>query len=172
MILSGAQIVARKLVTNLRLTSQQQQPCGVDVTLRHVSHWKSAATIEFDNSYREAAETAALCFNASDSMHLAPGSYLVDFNELASIPRNCMASVLPRSSLWRSGIGVHAGVIDAGYEGALGAMLDVRNPHGTTLYRNARLAQLVFEEMGEYVDGCNGIYQFSSNSSGRHGPSK
>lgn len=80
-----------------------------------------------------------------------------------------MGSILPRSSLWRSGVGVTAGVVDAGYEGALGALIEVKNPHGVVLYRDAKLAQIVFEELGETVEGYNGIYQSSTSSVGRDG---
>ncbi|EAU39311.1 predicted protein [Aspergillus terreus NIH2624] len=80
-----------------------------------------------------------------------------------------MESIFPRSSLWRPGVGVTAGVVDAGYEGALGALIEVKNPHGVVLHRNAKLAQIVFEELGEAVEGYNGIYQSSTSSVGRGG---
>jgi dUTP pyrophosphatase len=48
-------------------------------------------------------------------------------------------------------------VVDAGYEGTMGAMMEVNNEHGVTLYRNAKLAQIVFEQMDEEVEGYSGI---------------
>ncbi|KAL4817744.1 dUTPase-like protein [Aspergillus spinulosporus] len=81
-----------------------------------------------------------------------------------------MASIYPRSSLWRSGVGITAGVVDAGYEGALGALMEVKNPHGVVLCRDAKLAQIVFEELRETVEGYNGIYQASTSSIGQDGP--
>ncbi|CRG90534.1 hypothetical protein PISL3812_07578 [Talaromyces islandicus] len=170
MILSGREIVTRHLVRNLLHVAQQQQPCGVDLTLRQVSKWTSAATIDFDNTKRQAAKTCSLPFDTtSHTLTLQPGSYLVDFNETVQIPRNCMASVSPRSSLWRSGIGISAGVVDAGYEGAMGALMEVKNPSGVVLYKNSKLAQVVFEQMGETVKGYSGIYQSSTSSAGRDG---
>ncbi|KAF2755710.1 hypothetical protein EJ05DRAFT_478668 [Pseudovirgaria hyperparasitica] len=80
-----------------------------------------------------------------------------------------MATIFSRSSLWRSGAKVHAGVVDAGYQGAMGAMLEVKNTHGITLYKDAKLAQIVFQELGEYVEGYSGIYQSSTSSVGRSG---
>ncbi|KAH7337367.1 dUTPase-like protein [Pyrenochaeta sp. MPI-SDFR-AT-0127] len=80
-----------------------------------------------------------------------------------------MASVFPRSSLWRSGVGINAGVVDAGYNGTMGALMEVKNPNGVVLYHNAKLAQIVVEEMGETVEGYNGIYQSSKSSVGRDG---
>lgn len=170
MILSGLEIVTRQLVRNLRHVAQQQQPCGVDLSLRQVSKWTSAATIDFDNSKRQAAQTSNLPFdNTNHTIRLQPGAYLIDFNETVEIPRNCMATVFSRSSLWRSGVGISAGVVDAGYQGAVGALMEVKNPNGIVLHKNAKLAQIVFEQMGETVEGYSGIYQSSTSSAGRDG---
>ncbi|KAJ5134180.1 hypothetical protein N7526_005545 [Penicillium atrosanguineum] len=154
MILSGTQILSRSLVQGLLNTSLQLQPCGIDLTLRQISLWSTPATIDFSNANRKAAKTSILQFE--DKITLKPGSYLIDFNETVKVPRNCMASVFPRSSLWRSGVGISAGVVDAGYQGAMGALMDVRNPLGVVLYKDAKLAQIVFEELGEMVDGYKG----------------
>lgn len=171
MILSGREIITRQLVQNLRQIAQQQQPCGIDLTLRQISKWTSAATIDFDNTNRQAAKTSILPFSQGQgqAITLPPGAYLVDFNETVKVPLNCMASVFPRSSLWRSGVGISAGVVDAGYEGAMGALMEVKNPCGVVLYRDAKLAQIVFEELGEVVEGYNGIYQSTTTSAGRDG---
>jgi dUTP pyrophosphatase len=167
MILSGNQILARNLVQHLRNPTLQLQPCGIDLTLRQISLWTSPATISLSNANRKAAKLSLL--QLDDKITLQPGSYLIDFNETIKVPRNCMASVFPRSSLWRSGVGISAGVVDAGYEGAMGAMMDVRNPFGVVLYKDARLAQVVFEELGVVVEGYKGVYQGSSSSVGRDG---
>ena len=149
MILTGLEIVTRQLVRNMRHVAQQQQPCGIDLTLRQVSEWTSAATIDFDNTKRQAARTSSLPFdNTSHTIILQQGAYLIDFNESVMIPRNCMLRVCPRSSLWRSGIGISAGVVDLGYEGAMGALMEVKNPNGIVLCKSAKLAQIVFEEIG------------------------
>ncbi|KAJ5149220.1 hypothetical protein N7448_000798 [Penicillium atrosanguineum] len=167
MILSGTQILSRSLVQGLLNTSLQLQPCGIDLTLRQISLWSTPATIDFSNANRKAAKTSILQFE--DKITLKPGSYLIDFNETVKVPRNCMASVFPRSSLWRSGVGISAGVVDAGYQGAMGALMDVRNPLGVVLYKDAKLAQIVFEELGEMVDGYKGVYQGAGCSVGRDG---
>lgn len=174
MILSGRQILTRHIIQNLLQLTHQQQPCGIDLTLRQISSWSSPATIDFDSTRRIAAKTSPIIpfpNNSGDEggIKLEPGAYLVDFNETVSIPTNCMGSVFPRSSLWRSGVTITAGVVDAGYEGAVGAMMQVLNPCGVVLYRNARVAQIVVEEMAETVEGYKGIYQGSKNSVGRDG---
>lgn len=149
------------------------QPCGVDVSLRKVLRWTSRPTIDFDNSRRQSAGTSELPFGGEDGagpVVLPQGSYLVEFNETVHIPLDCMGQLFVRSSLWRSGALLTAGVIDAGYEGALGALLDVKNPHGISLYRDAKLGQVTMHRLEEKVAGYSGIYQSSKSSVGRDGP--
>jgi len=83
----------------------------------------------------------------------------VEFNETVAVPLNLVGQLFVRSSLFRSGALLSAGVVDSGYKGALGGLLNVFNPYGIILYKDARLAQLVLHEMVESVDGYNGIYQ-------------
>lgn len=170
-MLSGASIVKRGIIRNLISATQQVQPCGVDVSLRRVLQWTSPATIDFDNSRRQSAATSELPFSGKDeTLTLPQGAYPVEFNEAVRIPLDCMGQVFVRSSLWRSGAVLSAGVVDAGYEGALGALLDVRNPHGIVLYRNAKLGQVAVYRMEGEVAGYSGVYQSSTSTIGRNGP--
>ncbi|KAL6801464.1 dUTPase-like protein [Trichoderma sp. SZMC 28013] len=173
MLLSGASIVNRGIVRNLRSAMQQQQPCGLDLSLRRVLAWTSPAIIDFDNSHRQAANTSELHFDKeTEAIKLRQGAYLVEFNETVSVPLDFMGQVFVRSSLWRSGATLTAGIVDAGYEGALGALLDVKNPAGIVLHKDAKLGQIAMHQLEEKVTGYNGIYQFSESSLGRDGPSK
>jgi dUTP pyrophosphatase len=63
-------------------------------------------------------------------------------------------------------------VVDAGYEGALGAMLEVKNPCGIVLYRDAKIAQLVVMRMEREVEGYKGVYQGARSSVGIDGTPK
>lgn len=94
---------------------------------------------------------------------LKEGAYLVEFNETVDMPLSMMGQIFVRSSLFRSGALLSAGVIDSGYKGAVGVMLQVVNPHGLLLFRNARLAQMVFHQMSEPVEGYSGVYQGSES---------
>ena len=94
---------------------------------------------------------------------LKPGAYLVEFNETVDVPLSLMGQIFVRSSLFRSSALLSAGVMDSGYKGAVGAMLQVMNRHGLLLSRDARLAQMVFHQMGEPVEGYNGVYQGSGS---------
>lgn len=93
---------------------------------------------------------------------LKRGAYLVEVNEMVDVPLDLMGQIFVRSSLFRSGALLSAGVMDSGYQGAVGAMLQVVNPQGLILFRDARLAQLVFHQMSEPVEGYSGRYQGSN----------
>lgn len=171
MILPGNKLVVQKIIQNIRSTKLQVQPCGVDLTLKRILTWKSAGEVDFDNSRRNNAATEALPFQSGSSLtkssessfiDLTQGSYLVEFNETVDVPLDVMGQIFVRSSLFRSGAIVNAGVMDSGYKGAVGCMLQVVNPHGLRLWRDARLAQMVFHQMVEPTEGYSGTYQGSS----------
>ncbi|KAF1844819.1 putative dUTPase [Cucurbitaria berberidis CBS 394.84] len=183
MIIPGRVALQRQVITHLRSAEHQTQPCGIDLTLKRVMKWSSSGTIDFDNSQRKTAQTIEIPFkprsnSGNTSLHDVPqqthdpnvslskeyldiscGSYLVEFNELVDMPLDLMGQILVRSSLFRSGALINAGVMDSGYKGAVGAMLQVVNPHGLRLLRDAKLAQMVFHQMSEPVDGYSGVYQ-------------
>ena|ERR1700761_1406021 len=167
MILPGRLLTLRNIIKKVRSTEIQVQPCGVDLTLRRVLTWTSSGVVDFDNSRRKNAGTKEIPFesdapaNPEDPgfIDLSPGSYLVEFNESVDTPLDVMGQVYVRSSLFRSGAMLSAGVMDSGYNGAMGALLQVSNPFGLRLYKNARLAQIVFHEISEPVEGYKGDYQ-------------
>lgn len=166
MILPGRVAVARGIVNNLILARTQIQPCGVDLSVRKVSRYTSGGCIDFGNHDRILSTTQNLPLASPSGpegkrIHLEPGNYLVEFNETVDIPLDIMGQIFVRSSLWRSGVMLNAGVVDAGYKGVVGAMMQVSNSHGLMLYTNARLAQIVFHQMTEATEGYDGMYQGS-----------
>lgn len=52
-----------------------------------------------------------------ESLLLSSGSYLVEFNESVDVPLDLMGQIFVRSSLFRSGALLSAGVMDSGYKG-------------------------------------------------------
>ncbi|KAJ7037108.1 putative dUTP diphosphatase Dut [Mycena alexandri] len=164
MILPGCAVFTRQIVQGLLSAKSQVQPCGIDLSLKRVLAWTSVGVVDFDNKHRKTATTTELPFekglDASElRMHLVPGAYLVEFNETIDVPLDVMGSLFVRSSLFRSGALVSAGVMDSGYKGTMGGMLQVVNPHGLTLFKDAKLAQFVFHQMKEKVEGYSGVYQ-------------
>ncbi|KAG7294024.1 hypothetical protein NEMBOFW57_004085 [Staphylotrichum longicolle] len=170
MLLTGATLLQRSIIRSLPSPALQLQPCGIDLTLHKILRWTSPGTIDLDNSRRQSAATALLPFPSPDEgLRLPQGAYLVQFNEAVDMPRDCMGQIFGRSSLWRAGVTVTAGVVDAGYQGVLGAMLDVRNPEGVVVFRGARLGQIVVHAMEGEVEGYKGVYQGAGGVEGREG---
>ncbi|MFH1169133.1 MAG: deoxyuridine 5'-triphosphate nucleotidohydrolase [Chloroflexota bacterium] len=138
---------------------QQVQANGFDLSLREVAVLESAGRIAADNSGRQVSELSALAFNGQGFVDLAPGPYVITYNEIVHLPNNVMALGEPRSSLLRCGVAVHMAVWDAGYSGRSQSMMVVHNPRGFRLERNARVAQLVFLRLTRPTEGYRGAYQ-------------
>lgn len=163
MLLPGRSAIPN-IIRNVRSAKIQAQHCGVDLTLKRIKTWASPGNVDFDNSLRLSASTVEIPFISQneqfrnlpaqflqtlfkdpailkkhmDEMHeavmLKSGAYLVEFNETVDMPLSLMGQIFVRSSLFRSGALLSAGVIDSGYKGAVGAMLQVVNPHGLLLF--------------------------------------
>ena len=125
----------------------QLQPNGFDLTLREVARLTTPGAVGAENASRVLSETRPLDFGADGWLQLGPGPVLVTFNEVVNLPLDIMALGRPRSSLLRSGAGVHTAVWDAGYRGRSQALLVVYHPDGYRVQRDARLMQLVFFRM-------------------------
>jgi len=121
-----------------------------------ISHANGTAPLALKSTQRSPSVTDAIPDLAID---LPYGTYLVEFNELVNMPLDSMGELMTRSSMFRSGAIVSCGLVDAGYNGMLGGMLQVKNPFGIRLWKNARVAQLVVRLMTEEVVGYSGVYQ-------------
>ena len=137
----------------------QVQPNGVDLTLRDVARYAAPGVIDFSNTRRALAEVERLEFGGHDRLHLDPGPYLVTFNEVVNLPLTLTAMGRTRSSLLRSGAALHTAVWDAGYSGRSRSLLVVYHPRGMTVYRNARIMQMVFLWLqSPATEGYRGAY--------------
>ena len=136
----------------------QVQPNGIDLTLKEVFRLEGEGIIARDNADRRLTSLAVLPFERG-RLHLPPGSYLITYNEVVSLPRDIMALGRARSSLLRCGAAIHTAVWDAGYSGRSQSLLVVYHPEGITLEADARLMQLVFFRLSNATDGYNGVYQ-------------
>ncbi len=147
------------LVEGMPDRAQQVQPNGIDLTLRSVAWFGSPGQVGVSNDDRMLPATEPLDFAPDGWLHLAPGPYLVTFNEVVNIPLDLTALTWPRSSLLRSGVTVHTAVGDAGYRGRYQTLLSVLNPKGFRVAQNARLVQVVFFSLTQPVDeGYHGVY--------------
>lgn len=104
---------------------------------------------------------------------LAPNQFiLATTKEYITLPPNLVARVEGRSSLARLGIMIHvtAGFIDAGFEGNI--TLEIKNvsEQPIILYENMRIAQILFEELGDtptrVYGECGNKYQGQTGVTG------
>ena len=137
----------------------QLQPNGFDITLREIARLQTPGTIAQDNSQRVISNLAPLAFDGEGFIDLAPGAYLITYNEIVHLPNNVMALASPRSSLLRCGVTVNTAVWDAGYSGRSQSLLVVYNQQGFRLQRNARVVQMVFFRLTGETEGYQGAYQ-------------
>ena len=112
----------------------QMQPNGFDLSLRDVSAFETPGAIGSADADRVLALTGSLTLEDDGWIDLAPGPYLVTFNEVVNLPPDIMAMGRPRSSLLRSGVALHTAVWDAGYRGRSQSLLTVHHPGGFRLH--------------------------------------
>ncbi len=150
----------QRLLSNVLDLEQQVQPNGVDLSLQTVSAIHGQGILAADNAGRVLPDVDPLPFDDDGFVTLGPGVYQVVFNEIVNLPKDMMAFGRPRSSLCRCGVTLHTAVWDAGYNGRSTSLLNVANPSGFRVQRDARLLQLVFIKLArEVAEGYRGIYQ-------------
>jgi dUTP pyrophosphatase len=148
------------LLRDLIAVDQQVQPNGVDLTLGKVERHLGAGSIAVDNSGRVLPDLEEIQPDADGWYHLTPGPWHITYNEIVALPHDLMALGRPRSSLGRCGVTIHTAVWDAGYEGRSTSLLQIVNPEGFRVQRNARVMQLVFFTLSaRTASGYSGRYQ-------------
>lgn len=136
---------------------------GIDLSVRKIERFTGSGMVGFGEDAKTVSPTEEIEF--ASSVHLAPGTYKITYNEWLNIPKNLIAIARPRTSLLRNGVAVEAGVWDAGYSGRGISILTVYNPAGLELQKNARVTQLVFLHLTQPVDiGYVGKYQNENRS--------
>ncbi|HEX6513699.1 MAG TPA: deoxyuridine 5'-triphosphate nucleotidohydrolase [Chloroflexota bacterium] len=147
-----------RLVSELLDPEHQLQPSGLDVTLGAVFQLTEMGRLGVDD--RHLPDRVPVGFDFWGWLHLTPGSYVVQLNEVVRLPRDVMALGRPRSTLLRCGATLHTAVWDPGYAGRSECLLVVENPAGIELQKDARIMQLVFFRLDQPAEaGYSGQYQ-------------
>ena len=140
--------------------TRQVQPNGFDLTVSKISRINGVGRITVDNADRKLPDYEAIPWGDAAEIWLTPGSYAVTFNETVHLPIDVMAFSMQRSSLARSGVLIHTGIWDAGYNGSGAALLYVPMPNGIKIQQNAALIQLVFIALSQpSLRTYDGVYQ-------------
>jgi len=138
----------------------QIQPAGVDLTIKQIEEFLEPGAIDAENKYRVLPKTKILDWGRDEKIHLKAGVYKIVFNEIISVPENAIGIAQSRSSLLRTGNAIFNAIWDPGYSGRSEALLAVFNPYGLTLYKNARIVQIIFIKMQKKPKKLySGIYQ-------------
>mgnify|MGYP001029784483 CR=1 FL=1 len=152
-------IEEKDLISNYIDLDTQLQPNGFDLTIADVYELLSAGQIDFDNSQRRFPLIKSLFPDNKYGVQLVQGCYQILFNEVIKIPLNLIGISINRSSLMRCGCSTAVGIWDAGYEGKGKTSLLVSNLQGLSLYKNARIVQILFLELNDVENGYAGVFQ-------------
>lgn len=159
MIIPGYEIRDLVLSQGVDLNTQIQ-PAGIDLTVRDISQFMGPGVLDFSNEKRELPAMSYMGISEEEPLVLERGSYMIHCDPVIKIPMDMIAFAQPRSSLTRMGCGIHSGIWDPGYEGDSVFVLNVYNLYGMRLYKNARIAQLVYARMeSPATEGYDGVYQ-------------
>src|SRR3989338_5967605 len=159
MILSDTeikQLVAKGLlVKDMVDPCVQIQQCCVDLTVAKIFTMKGEGILDFSNEKRKLPEYVEVSAEG-DRWMLKPGVYHIAFNETIVLPKDIAGLVLPRSSALVCGIVEHSALWDPGYTGRSFLHVEVSRP--VTIFRNARVAQMIFFKLGSESAGYQGVY--------------
>jgi len=136
---------------------KQVQVNGIYLTVREIMAFQGKGAIDFDNSKRILPEYQSLDLINNEFWELEAGSYVVKYNEIVSVPLNAVGILQPRSTLLRMGGTIIGAYWDSGYSGRGQGLLIAGRP--IKIYKNARVAQLVFILSKNVDRGYEGVYQ-------------
>ncbi len=138
------------------VAEEQVQPNGVDLTLESVLTQVSPGRLGRDGKTIGERESVEFADSDTETYHLEPGGYVLQYAETVSIPEGHIGYIYPRSSLMRNSCMLNTAVWDAGYEGKGEGLLQVHHP--IELERGARVAQLVLST-ADHDGTYDGSYQ-------------
>lgn len=164
MILTGQEI--RELIKNSKLIAdfidldKQVQVHGFDLTVNEISEFLDEGVVDFSNAERKIPETKKLELDKNDFWALKPGVYKIKTNETITMPLDLAGIAQTRSTLLRMGALVSTGFWDAGFSGKSEFLLNVINPKGIKVKKNAKIVQISFFKLsGNVKTGYDGAYK-------------
>ena len=139
------------LITDAPDFDEQLQPSGFDLTVRKVT--KLGGSSRLGLPYQSRVATEQPVEPIGDAYVLSPGSYLVYVNEFTRFPLDVVGFAFARSTLFRCGGSLSAGVWDPGFEGRGRLGLSVSGVDALEVQLNAPIAQLVFHRTNGSGEG-------------------
>ena len=165
MIITGEHIrkliaSGKPLITGFIDLDKQVQMHGFDLTVSDVFEISGEGIVDFSNAERKIPEARKLETDENGFWTLKPGVYKVKTNEFVNIPLDMGAFAQTRSTLLRMGAQASNGFWDAGFSGKSEFLINVINPNGIKMKKNARVVQIAFFKLSKNVSqGYNGAYK-------------
>lgn len=130
---------------------------GFDLRINEIFELTSGGMLGIHERHTPETE-AILKFDGKEGkfINLEPNKwYVVQTVEKVNCPKNLVGFIFPRSTLYRSGLLLRAGVVDPGYSGKLAFGLINLNDASFRLEMGSRIANISFFE----VKGNTNLYQ-------------
>ena len=138
--------------------AKQIQQAGIDLTVKKIEKFVGNGLLSVDNANRKLPDLEGMKLDKNGNYTLAPGGYVIRYNESVHVPLSAAGLTLPRSSLMRLGATLHSAVWDPGYEGKGMGLLTVY--HSIRIQQNARIAQIIFISLTSKLESrYSGTYQ-------------
>lgn len=157
MFLGKAEILRRIKGENLleNLNINNVQGAGVDLEIDNVYEPVSGASL-----FRDSRRLPELREIRDDTYALRPGKYyLCTTREKVNMPKDLVAFIFQRSTLFRCGVTLRTAVVDPGYSGVLTIGIKNEGPKDFLLQRGSRICQIVFSTIHGKAQGYEGRYQ-------------
>lgn len=151
------------MITGYKDLDEQLQPNGFDLTLDTVYNIDNHGAILINGKFLPYLQKIEKN-GGDDELYLYKldgiKSYAFDVNETVKLPLDICAITIQRSSIMRCGVTTNIGFWDSGYNGKGYSILNIMNPNGFTVEKNARIVQMIFMKNTSNTEGYNGQYQF------------
>ncbi len=134
------------------------QPSGIDLRVKCIYRLKNSGFL--GNSDRMTPDVESVSDMPGEKIRLEPNEFvLVETMEKVNMPKDVMAIVLPRSSLFRCGVSLHTAVVDPGFQGTLTFGMKNLSEFPFEIEIGSKIGQIVFEEVKGNVKLYDGKYQ-------------
>jgi len=134
------------------------QPSGIDLRVKCVYRLKNGGYLGVENRKTPDVEVAGK--EIGKKIVLKPNEFvLVETMEKVNMPKDVMAIVLPRSSLFRCGVSLYTAVVDPGFVGTLTFGMKNLGKYHFEIEIGSKIGQIVFEEVKGNTKLYDGRYQ-------------
>jgi deoxycytidine triphosphate deaminase len=157
MFLGKAELLRRIKLEGLleKLNPGSVQGAGVDLRIERLYEPVTEASL-----HQKGRKLPGLREIRGNPFILKPGIYyLCTTREEVNMPKDLVAFILPRSTLFRCGVSLRTAVVDPGYSGILTIGIKNEGPHDFILEKGSRICQIVFSKVYGEAQGYEGRYQ-------------